>query len=120
MKAVRTGLLGLRFGAGLAVQRILNTENEKYAAKLEEMFGNSPVECFEEFISNPGLAEALFESLEWYAVQDSEDSSDWDYGSFYYDVAYNMANECKKNTGFARIVTIEDGDDPVAVKEEVI
>lgn len=30
MKAVRTGLLGLRFGAGLAVQRILNTENEKY------------------------------------------------------------------------------------------
>lgn len=30
MKPIKTGLLGLGFGAGLAEQKILNTENEKY------------------------------------------------------------------------------------------
>lgn len=57
----------------------------------------------------------------WYAVVTDNDS-DWGYGSYDRDEAMKMAKECAESGKYTRVdlVTIEDGDDPIAIDEETI
>ena len=50
----------------------------------------------------------------WYAVMRDRDDNDWGYGSFDLEEAKAMA---RNMGGAAYIVVIDDGDDPVAIKE---
>lgn len=57
----------------------------------------------------------------WYAVQRGEDY-DWGDGSHNYNEAIEMAKNLKKlyPDEEIRIVTIDDGPDPIAIAEEII
>lgn len=59
--------------------------------------------------------------MHWYAVVTDNDP-DWGYGSYDRDEALKMAKECAESGTYSRvdIVTIEEGNDPVAVAEETI
>lgn len=57
----------------------------------------------------------------WYAVQ-TGDCYDWDYGSFDYEEALEMAKQehLYYPDEEIRIVTIEEGTDKVAIEEEIV
>lgn len=57
----------------------------------------------------------------WYAVQRGEDY-DWGDGSHDYNEALKMAQKLKSfyPDDEIRIVTIEEGPDPIAIDEEVV
>ena len=57
----------------------------------------------------------------WYAVV-TENDGDWGYGSHDKAEALKMARECAESGKYTRVdlVTIEEGNDPVAIDEENI
>jgi hypothetical protein len=75
-----------------------------------------------------GVADDLIQEYEavpytvlWYAVVTNGDS-DWGYGSRSKEKALEMAKECAASGLYnsVAIVTIDDGDDPVAPDEETV
>lgn len=57
----------------------------------------------------------------WYAIVTNNDG-DWGYGSYDREEAVRMAHECAESGMFIRVdvVTIEEGNDPIAIAEENI